>query len=159
MNKDVRTGQHHTAAKLVKKSKGGNAEKVCTTMKLGVWNAAEGATQDFQRLVNTVASELEVKKMDVLGLCEANVYPNTITSCLKIPGYNLEVGRGVKKDVGANARVVAYISEAIDYKRCEELEKRSEMPAIWLELGTGKKSKFLMGVVYREHKSLSLIHI
>ena len=68
MNKDVRMGQHHTAAKLVKKSKGENAEKVCTTMKLGVWNAAEGATQDFQRLVNTVACELELKKMDVLGL-------------------------------------------------------------------------------------------
>ena len=88
-----------------------------------------------------------------MGLCEANVYPNTITSCLKIPGYSLEVGRGVKKDVGANARVIAYVSETVEYKRLDELEERSEMPAIWLELGTGKKMKFILGVIYREHKS------
>ena len=94
-NKDVRTGQNHNTAKFVKKSKEGTVDNVCTKMKLGVWNAAEAATQDFQRLVNTVASELELKSMDVMGLCEANVYPNTITSCLKIPGYKLEVGRGV----------------------------------------------------------------
>ena len=152
-NKDVRTGQNHNAAKSVKNSKEGTVENVCTQMKLGVWNAAEAATQDFQRLVNTVACELELKTMDVMGLCEANVYPNTITSCLKIPGYNLEVGRGVKKEVGANARVIAYVSDEVEYKRLEELEERSEMPAIWLELGTGKKTKFTLGIVYREHKS------
>ena len=109
-------------------------------MKLGVWNAAEAATQDFQRLVNVVACELEMKAMDVMGLCEANVYPNTVTSCLKIPGYTLEVGNGVKKDIGANARVIAYVSESVEYKRLNELEARSEMPAIWLEIGTGKKN-------------------
>ena len=61
-NKDVRTGQNHNTAKFVKKSKEGTVENVCTKMKLGFWNAAEAATQDFQRLVNTVAGELELKK-------------------------------------------------------------------------------------------------
>ena len=65
-------------------------------MKLGCWNAAEAATQDFQRIVNNVVCELELKALDVMGLCEANVYQNTVTSCLKIPGYSLEVGNGVK---------------------------------------------------------------
>ena len=63
-------------------------------MKLGCWNAAEAATQHFQKIVNVAASELELKELDVLGICEANVYPNTVTSCLKIPGYSLEVGNG-----------------------------------------------------------------
>ena len=152
-NKYVRTRQNHSTAKPIKKGRENSEKPVCTQLKLGVWNAAEAATQDFQRLVNIVACELELKTMDVLGLCEANVYPNTITSCLKIPGYSLEVGRGVKKDEGANARVVAYISDEVEYKRLEDLEERSEMPAIWLEMGTGKKTKFILGIIYREHKS------
>ena len=136
-NKDIRLRQHHRNAKFIKKSKEGAVDKEYPKMKLGVWNAAEAATQDFQRLVNTVAGELELKAMDVMGLCEANVYPNTVTSCLKIPGYTLEVGNGVKKDVGANARVIAYVSESVEYKRLNELEARSEMPAIW----HGKENK------------------
>ena len=69
-----------------------------------------------------VAATLESDNLDVLGLCEANVYPNTIQSCLKIPGYSLEVGSGVKKETGANARVVCYVSEAVEYKRRTDLE-------------------------------------
>ena len=152
-DKDVRIWKDHTATKNVNKHAEGKVEIECTQLKLGVWNAAEGATQDFQRLVNIVACELELKSIDVMGLCEANVYPNTVKSCLNIPGYSLEVGRGVKKDVGANARVIAYVSDEVEYKRLEELEERSEMPAIWLELGTGKKTKFTLGIIYREHKS------
>ena len=68
-NKDVRTRQNHNAVKSVKKGMGGSEKPVCTQLKLGVWNAAEAATQDFQRLVNIVACELELKTMDVLGLC------------------------------------------------------------------------------------------
>ena len=122
-------------------------------MKLGCWNAAEAVTQDFQKIVNIVASELELKELDVMGICEANVYPNTVTSCLKIPGYSLEVGNGVKKDTGANARVICYISDTVEYKRRSDLEARNQMSAIWLELGTTKKTRFLFSVVYREHKS------
>ena len=75
-NKDVRIWKDHTAAKNVKKHVEGKVKNECTQLKLGVWNAAEGATQDFQRLVNIVACELELKAIDVMGLCEANVYPN-----------------------------------------------------------------------------------
>ena len=122
-------------------------------MRLGCWNGAEAATQDFQKIVNTVAAELEVKDLDVFGICEANVFPNTVTSCLKIPGYTLEVGNGVNKATGANARVICYVSDALEYKRRSDLEDRNTMPAIWLELGNTKKTRFIFSIVYREHKS------
>merc|ERR1711971_342230 len=75
-------------------------------LKVGSWNAAESATQNFEKIVNRVAITMEDLKMDILGIVEANIYPNTIKDGLKIAGYNMEVGRGVEKEVGANARVI-----------------------------------------------------
>ena len=99
-----------------------------------------------------MAITVEELKMDILGIVEANIYPNTITDGLKIAGYNMEIGRGVEKEVGANARVIVYISKDLDYKRRRDLEELSEMPTIWVEVGNKGKGKFLCCTVYREHK-------
>ena len=121
-------------------------------VKVGAWNAAESATQNFEKIVNRVAITIEELKMDILGIVEANIYPNTIKDGLKIAGYNMEIGRGVEKEVGANARVIVYISKDLDYKRRRDLEELSEMPTIWVEVGNKGKGKFLCCTVYREHK-------
>ena len=121
-------------------------------LKVGSWNAAESATQNFEKIVNRVAITMEDLKMDILGIVEANIYPNTIKDGLKIAGYNMEVGRGVEKEVGANARVIMYITTEIDYKRRRDLEEMSEMPTVWIEVGTKGKGKFLCCTVYREQK-------
>ena len=104
------------------------------------------------RLVNRVAATIEELKLDIIGISEANIYPNTIKEGLKIAGYNMEIGRGVEKEVGANARVIMYISTELDYKRRTDLEAWSKMPAIWVEVGNKGKGKFLCCTVYREHK-------
>ena len=43
-------------------------------IKIGGWNCAEGATQDFQILVNDLNIALETQELDILGISEANVY-------------------------------------------------------------------------------------
>ena len=123
-----------------------------TTLKLGAWNCAEAANQNFEKVVNKVATVIEELELDIIGLSEANVYPNTIMEGLKIPGYNMEVGRGIEKEVGANARVLMYISEELDYKRRSDLEEESTIPAIWVEVGGAGKGNFLCCTLYREHK-------
>ena len=112
-------------------------------MKVGAWNAAESATQNFERIVNRVAATIEELELNIIGISEANIYPNTIKEGLKIAGYNMEIDKGVEKEVGANARVIMYISTELDYKRRRDLEEMSEMPAIWVEVGGKGKGRFL----------------
>ena len=144
-NQDIRTSGRSNQnvngkrpkTKPCKKSKNGERrgsnlrEKgVENQIKVGAWNADESATQNFEKIVNRVAITIEDLKMDILGIVEANIYPNTITDGLKIAGYNMEIGRGVEKEVGANARVIVYISKDLDYKRRRDLEELSEMPTV-----------------------------
>ena len=142
-NQDIRTSEN---------SKNGYKKKPENQVKVGAWNAAESATQNFERIVNRVAATVEELELDIIGISEANIYPNTIKEGLKIAGYNMEIGRGVEKEEGANARVVMYISTELDYKRRKDLEELSEMPAIWVEVGSKGKGRFLCCTVYREHK-------
>ena len=51
---------------------------------MGAWNAAESATQNFERIVNRVAATKEELELDIIGISEANIYPNTIKDGLKI---------------------------------------------------------------------------
>ena len=104
-NQDIRTSEN---------SKNGYKKKPENQVKVGAWNAAESATQNFERIVNRVAATVEELELDIIGISEANIYPNTIKEGLKIAGYNMEIGRGVEKEEGANARVVMYISTELD---------------------------------------------
>ena len=87
--------------------KNGYKKKPENQVKVGAWNAAESATQNK-------AATVEELELDIIGISEANIYPNTIKEGLKIAGYNMEIGRGVEKEEGANARVVMYISTELD---------------------------------------------
>ena len=58
-NKDIRARNDDKICSSATRS---TVEDACTKMKLGCWNGAEAATQDFQRIVNVVAAELELKK-------------------------------------------------------------------------------------------------
>ena len=113
---------------------------------------ATAATQPHAANVNMTSQALEDEKLDVLGICECNIFPTTNQESIQIKGYNLEVGAGLNKHMYGYARVAMYISNDIQYKRRNDLEERSTMPAVWIEMSVPGTKGLVLGTVYREFK-------
>ena len=97
---------------------------------------AIAATQPHAANVNLTSQTLEDENLDVLGICECNIFPSTHLEGLKIKGYSLEIGEGVNRPTDGNARVAMYVSENVQYTRRRDLEERSTMPQVWVEIST-----------------------
>ena len=110
----------------------GKKRKEKEMLKVGAWNIPVSATQPHLANVNLTNHTLEEEKLDILGLIECN--QSTNKESLQIKGYELEIGRGIDKEVDGNARVACYISNRVHYNRRKDLEEKTEMPTIWLEL-------------------------
>ena len=121
-------------------------------LKIGSWNMAIAATQPHAANVNLTSQILEDESLDVLGICECNIFPSTHLERLKIKGYSLEIGEGVNRPTDGNARVAMYISENVQYTRRRDLEERSSMPQVWVEMNLPGTRKLVLGTVYRQFK-------
>ena len=121
-------------------------------LKIGSWNMAIAATQPHAANVNLTSQTLEDENLDVLGICECNIFPSTHLEGLKIKGYSLEIGEGVNRPTDGNARVAMYVSENVQYTRRRDLEERSSMPQVWVEMNLPGTRKLVLGTVYRQFK-------
>ena len=104
------------------------------TLKVGAWNMPVAATRPHLANVNLTNHTLEEEKLDILGPIECNIYQCTNKESLQVKGYKLELGRGIDKEIDGNARVACYISHGVHYKRRKDLEEKTEMPTVWVEL-------------------------
>ena len=140
--------------KIGKRCQGGErkSEHDKEMLKVGAWNMPVAATQPHLANINLTNHTLEEEKLDILGLIECNIYQSTNLESLQIKGYRLEIGRGIEKEVDGNARVACYISNKVHYKRRTDLEEKTEMPTVWVELELPGTKKALLGVIYREFK-------
>ena len=130
----------------------GKKKKEEKMLKVGAWNMPVSATQPHLANVNLTNLTLEEEKLDILGIIECNIYQSTNRDSLQIKGYELEIGRGIEKKIDGNARVACYISNRVHYNRRKDLEEKTEMPTIWIELELPRTKKILLGIVYREFK-------
>ena len=110
------------------------------------------ATQPHAANVNLTSQTLEDENLEVLGICECNIFPSTHQEGLKIRGYSLEIGEGVNRPTDGNARVAMYISENVQYTRRRDLGERSSMPQVWVEMNLPGTRKLVLGTVYRQFK-------
>ena len=53
-------------------------------LKIGSWNMATAATQPHAANVNMTSQALEDEKLDVLGICECNIFPTTNQESIQI---------------------------------------------------------------------------
>ena len=142
----------HAKNKKNRPGKGCKSGEGKNVLKVGAWNMPVAATQPHLSNINLTNHTLEEEKLDILGIMECNIYQSTHIESLQVKGYNLEIGRGVEKEVDDNARVACYISKNIHYKRRKDMEGKTEMPTIWVELELPGTKKVLLGVIYREFK-------
>ena len=142
----------HAKNKKNRPGKGCKSGEGKNVLKVGAWNMPVAATQPHLSNINLTNHTLEEEKLDILGIMECNIYQSTHIESLQVKGYNLEIGRGVEKEVDDNARVACYISKNIHYKRRKDMEEKTEMPTIWVELELPGTKKVLLGVIYREFK-------
>ncbi len=88
--------------------------------------------------------------IDVLGISETFLMENDPSNQLLIDVYHKPERNDRKGKEGGG--VLAYISEALDYNRRDDLETLNA-EIMWLEITPHKAKHFLVGFVYREPKT------
>ena len=97
--------------------------------------------------LNEIENFLKEKKIDILGVSEANL-DSTIPECeYKIPGYS------IVRSHGAISRIITYISDNLIWRELKDFAK--DVSCNWLEIGKGK-SKLTICMYYREFKILGI---
>ena len=124
------------------------SKKVEDKGKLVIWNKGNSR---FQAKKVDIEVILDKYKPLVMGILEANMGVNTLTSTLGIDGYLLERDNLIEE--GCRTRTAVYISEKLDYRRRKDLEIKGS-PAIWIELSPDSTKPWLLFVGYREWRSL-----
>ena len=132
--------------------------------KLSFWNCrrklVDQSKKDTNKLTD-IKRFIEKNKPHVLGVIESDLHSknstvnrsNKLTSKeikerLNIEGYTIELADTWEPH--GQARVIAFISEAIFYKRKSADQAMLDLPNITLEIGLGKEKKTVVNIFYRE---------
>ena len=83
--------------------------------------------------------------IDVLGVCETFISPNTPENTYKIPGYNIT---HVDRDLSCRGGVALYVSEKLDFKPIKLPVKLVQPEMVFIEVTVGK-IKVALGVIYK----------
>ena len=135
--------------------------------KVAFWNCRKKlineTPNDTNKLVD-IKNFLNEKKPHVFGVIESDLYSpraNTnrqtrhttdeVQEKLKIQGYTL-----LLPDTWAEhgqARVVAYVSDQVNFKTKSTVDEIKDLPNITIEVGIGKERKTIVNLFYREYTS------
>ena len=124
-----------------KKSSEKNVTLIC-------WNKGNG---HFLHRKDEVEMLAEKYKPTVIGITEANMKHDDYEPALQIDGFHLE--RDNLGATGIRTRAAVFISEELLYKRRPDLEALNT-PLIWLEILSDIKKPWLIGVGYRQWRTL-----
>ena len=135
----------------MKHSEEGN-KKNCK-IRLSWWNDKSSQNQRASVNKDRLSVILEEKKIDVLGISEANVFGDDDISDVKIKGFDIVTDKLLSKF--GRARSATYIKNNIKYKIRDDLMDQ-DYPEIWLELdGYGRGGyPLLYCQFYREQSSV-----
>ena len=117
--------------------------------KLIFWNKGGSA---FRVKKDEIQSLICEHQPLAIGLVEANMSSNIHPATLLIDGYRLERDNLIEE--GIRTRAAIYISDKVHYKRRRELEPPAS-PIIWIEINEGSSSTWLLGIGYREWRTLN----
>ena len=130
---------------------------------MSFWNCRKKLISDTQNDTNKLVDKkafIDKHKPHVLGVIESDLHSVTSNSNrsrkftttevhekLNIQGYNLVLPDTWEEH--GQARIVAYISEEVNYKRRATDPQIKDLPNITMEIGLGKEKKTTINIFYR----------
>ena len=127
-------------------AKNNNKGKYKGKMNLLHWN--KGSAR-LENKVEELEDLFQQYKPDILGLSEANLYPDTDTNKIQFENYSLYTCPTLNNPELRVSRVVVYVHNSLIVKSRPDLEY-SGLSSIWLELGHKGSKKILVCNIYRE---------
>ena len=127
-------------------AKNNNKGKYKGKMNLLHWN--KGSAR-LENKVEELEDLFQQYKPDILGLSEANLYPDTDTNKIQFENYSLYTCPTLNNPELRVSRVVVYVHNSLIVKSRPDLED-SGLSSIWLELGHKGSKKILVCNIYRE---------
>ena len=135
--------------------------------KLSLWNCRRKLLDQSNRDTNKfidIKNFVEKNKPHVLSIIESDLFSTSsqsqrrfkltseeVTERLKIEGYKLVLPD--TWEAFGQARVLAFVSDEVFYKRKTQSQATLDLPNITLEIGLGKEKKTLVNIFYREWTS------
>ena len=132
----------------LKKSENGNGK--WTNIKILHWNA--GSRHWNNKIVEMETLLLE-KKPDLCFISEANLWDYLEEEERYVQGYRIILPKTM--DRCGHARIALLAREGLNVHLMEEYME-SDTAAIWIKIGTTKKSQIAIGGIYRQHRILGV---